>query len=148
MLKHLRTIFQEVFIEVELIDDSSALRMACTVLMFEILRADHQVHKAEQAKIYQHIQAAFGLDERDTQVLMEMAESHSENVISLHEVLRTINDEYGIPEKRELLKMLWDVAYADGVLDRHEEYAIRKLADLLHISHRDFIRTKHLAMPD
>lgn len=148
MLKHLKTIFQEVFVEVEVIEDGSALRMACAVLMFEILRADYQVHEAEQAKIRQHIQNAFALDEHDTQVLMQMAELHSENAISLHEVVRTINNEYGIKEKRELLKMLWDVAYADGELDRHEEYAIRKLADLLHISHRDFIQTKHLAMPD
>jgi len=46
-------------------------------------------------------------------------------------------------EKRvELLESLWVVAYADGELDPYEESMLRKLADLLYISHADYIRTK------
>jgi uncharacterized tellurite resistance protein B-like protein len=34
------------------------------------------------------------------------------------------------------------VAFADGHLDKHEEGIIRRVADLLHILHSDFIRCK------
>ena len=44
-----------------------------------------------------------------------------------------------------LVKMLWDVAYADGQLDPYEEHTIRKLAERLHVPHREFIMTKHEA---
>jgi uncharacterized tellurite resistance protein B-like protein len=40
------------------------------------------------------------------------------------------------------LVALWQVALADGRLDRFEEYALRKLGDLLHLSHADFIQAK------
>jgi len=42
---------------------------------------------------------------------------------------------------------LWAVAYADDELDRYEEYYMRKIADLLHVSHSDYIKTKLRVMP-
>ena len=38
--------------------------------------------------------------------------------------------------------MLWDVAYADGRIDKYEDYTIRKISDLLYIKHADFIKAK------
>lgn len=148
MIKRLKLLLQETFVEIEVVDEAGALQLACASLMFEVLRADHKVHSAELEKIGQHIRQAFGLDEKDTQVLMQLANEKSEQAISLHDVVRTINEGYAVDEKRQLLGMLWSVAYADGELDRHEEYAIRKLADLLYVPHRDFIRTKHQAEAD
>lgn len=40
------------------------------------------------------------------------------------------------------MELLWRVAFADGRLDRYEEHLIRRIADLLHLPHRDFIRAK------
>jgi uncharacterized tellurite resistance protein B-like protein len=40
---------------------------------------------------------------------------------------------------------MWRVAYADERLDKYEEHLIRKISDLIYVSHRDFIRTKHSA---
>jgi len=37
---------------------------------------------------------------------------------------------------------MWRVAYADGQLDKHEEGIIRRVADLLHIRHNEYIRCK------
>jgi len=39
------------------------------------------------------------------------------------------------------------VAYADGILDKHEEHIVRRIADLIHLRHSDFIRSK-LAIRD
>jgi len=37
---------------------------------------------------------------------------------------------------------MWRVAMADNALSRYEEHVIRKVADLLYVSHSDFIRSK------
>ena len=37
---------------------------------------------------------------------------------------------------------MWAVAHADNEVHPHEEYVIRKVADLLYVSHSDFIRGK------
>ena len=40
----------------------------------------------------------------------------------------------------QVVEMMWAVAYADGVKDANEEYLIRKVADLLHVSQAHFVR--------
>jgi uncharacterized tellurite resistance protein B-like protein len=45
-------------------------------------------------------------------------------------------------EKNNIIENLWRVAYADSYIDKYEEYYIRKIADLLHISHSNYIKAK------
>jgi uncharacterized tellurite resistance protein B-like protein len=40
---------------------------------------------------------------------------------------------------------MWELAYADAELDKYEEYVIRKVADLIYVSHSEFIRAKTVA---
>jgi uncharacterized tellurite resistance protein B-like protein len=43
-----------------------------------------------------------------------------------------------MPQERiDLIEMLWDVAYADGVLDPEEDLMIRRIAGLIYVSDRD-----------
>ena len=145
MIKAIKQYFANTFDERIYEDDQKSLRMACTVMMFEVLRSDAHVHPEEMTKISQHIQQAFDLNAEETEILMRQAQHETEHAVSLHEVVRAVNAEYGSEEKRNLVKMLWDVAYADGHLDPYEEHTIRKLADWLHVPHRVFIATKHEA---
>ena len=47
-----------------------------------------------------------------------------------------------VAEKIALVELLWRIIYIDGRLDKHEEYLVRKLATLLHLSHKDMIDAK------
>jgi len=76
---------------------------------------------------------------------MQEALYETEHAISLHDVVRAVNDAYLPEDKSDLIRMLWEVAYADGELDKYEEHTIRKLADWLYVPHREFIRMKHEA---
>ena len=145
MIKLLKQYLQNTFDETIYEDKDRTLRLACTVMMFEVLRADADEHPEEIEKIRQHAASAFELDPQDTEQLMQLARHESENAISLHEVIRAVNSAYSPEEKTRLIRMLWDVAYADGQLDKYEEHTIRKLADWLYVPHREFIRTRHAA---
>ena len=50
---------------------------------------------------------------------------------------------YNYEEKKDLIKSLWDVAFADGRIDKYEDYTIRKIADLIYVRHEDFMKAKH-----
>jgi uncharacterized tellurite resistance protein B-like protein len=45
-------------------------------------------------------------------------------------------------QKVRVIEHLWGVAFADSILDKHEEYMVRKIADLIYVSHKDFIDAK------
>ena len=46
------------------------------------------------------------------------------------------------------MEQLWRVAWADGRIDRYEEQILRRVADLIHLRHGEFIQAKHAAEPD
>jgi len=145
MIKALKQYLQNTFDDGVYEDKDRSLRLACTVMMFEVLRADAETHPDEVKKISQHVMQAFGLNQEETRRLMQEALYETEHAISLHDVVRAVNDAYLPEDKSDLIRMLWEVAYADGELDKYEEHTIRKLADWLYVPHREFIRMKHEA---
>jgi len=59
--------------------------------------------------------------------------------VSLFDYVKVLNAGLDAAGKRALMEMLWEVAYADGRIDKYEEHLLRKLADLLYIPERDYI---------
>jgi uncharacterized tellurite resistance protein B-like protein len=53
-----------------------------------------------------------------------------------------INDEFNLEQKKKLMKAMWQIAYADGQLDKYEEHYLRKISELLYIPHSQFIQQK------
>ena len=88
----------------------------------------------------------FELDPAASARLYREAERHADDATSLYEFTRLINDHFELTEKENLVELLWFVAFADGALDKYEEHLVRRVADLVHVSHGAFIRAKHRAM--
>ena len=127
-------------------DDSVSLRqLASAALLLEVSRADFDASESERISVHQHLQQAFGLSEAAIVALTEEADKRVDESTSLYEFTRIINDECGPAERVALIEQMWRVAYADGELCRYEEHLIRRVAELIYVSHGDFIRTKHAA---
>ncbi|MFT6757134.1 MAG: putative tellurite resistance protein B-like protein, partial [Chitinophagales bacterium] len=83
-----------------------------------------------------------GINTDNADKLLKIAESHSQSNTSLQPFTRLINDEFGIEQKKKLMKAMWQIAYADGKLDKYEEHYLRKISELLYIPHSQFIQQK------
>lgn len=123
-------------------DPEQAKRIAAAVLLIEMAHADHRHEAVEYAEIERQLRGHFGLDRAEARELLEAARPQAQQSVSLYRYLRTLNDGLGPEEKRQVLEMLWRVAYADKHLDAHEEHLLRELADLLYLPHSEFIRAK------
>ena len=84
----------------------------------------------------------YKIDEIEIDELILDASQSVQESTSLYGYTRIVNDEFSYDEKLNLLKNLWKIAYADGNLDKYEEHLIRKISDLIHVSHRDYINIK------
>jgi uncharacterized tellurite resistance protein B-like protein len=127
-------------------DAGDALPLAVAALLFEISRADHEIHAQEHAAMVAAVAQVCAVPTDEIEALLRSADAAVEDATSLYDFTSVINDNFSNEKKYELLLMLWRVAYADGRVDRYEEYYVRKIADLLHLSQRDFIRAKHAAL--
>ncbi|MGQ0586849.1 MAG: TerB family tellurite resistance protein [Gammaproteobacteria bacterium] len=117
-------------------------RLAAAVLLLEVARADYRHAPAERAALRAGLARDFGVPEAALDALLDQAELRAKQSVSLFDFVQTLNRTLAPEDKRGLLRLLWDVAHADGKVDAHEEHLIRRLADLLHLPHADFIRAR------
>ncbi len=150
MLSTIKKFFSDRITEAEPTEQEQqhGLQLAASVLLIEISRSDAHVSEVEEKTILAVLQKTFSLDQEESENLMSLANDKTDDATSFHEFTREINDRFSADQKINLVKLLWDVALADGEIDKYEDYYIRKITDLLYVSHSDFIRMKHKAIED
>ncbi|MGR8929551.1 MAG: tellurite resistance TerB family protein [Gammaproteobacteria bacterium] len=115
------------------------LQIACAALLIEMMHMDDQVQTEEQESIVSRLQSLFSLTEEQTTDLIELAEQQRTAATDYFQFTHLINREFTTEQKLKLIESLWRVAFADGDLSMYEEYLVRKICDLLHVSHTDFV---------
>lgn len=121
----------------------SRTNRAAAALMVEVALADHEFSEAEQAALPGLLRQYADLDAEEALELVEIAREDVDNAIALHEFTRHLNEDFTLDEKLELITVLWRMAYADQDIDKYEEHIIRRIADLLHLRHSEFMQCKH-----
>lgn len=123
--------------------DAQWIERLTALLLVEVARADAEVGSDELAAIDKAIKASSSsLSAEEVEQIIATARDDAENTVSFHEHVRQINSGFSRAQKLQLIEQMWRVAYADGDLDKYEEYTIRKMADLLFVEHAEFIRAK------
>tara|TARA_B110000459_G_C16487784_1_gene437367 strand:- start:307 stop:759 length:453 start_codon:yes stop_codon:yes gene_type:complete len=116
--------------------------LSTCIFLIEVSKSDDEYDDLEKNKIIDLLEKEFSLNADQIKLLLTLADKKNNEMISLHDFTEIINNGCSYSEKKDLIKMLWDVAYADGRIDKYEDYTIRKISDLLYIKHADFIKAK------
>ncbi len=119
-----------------------ALQLATAALLVEVSRADHEIKPEERRVINDAVGKTFHLSEQDTELIVTLAEEEAQTATSTHQFTRLIDQHFPVEQKIHIVELLWRVAFADADKDRHEEHLIRRISDLLHVPHREFIDAK------
>ena len=126
----------------ESLDREQALRLATVALLMEVARADFGTSDEERQVILRIIERYYAVSASRALEIAEAAETHANDMTSLYPMTRLITSECSLEERIEIIRLLWEVTFADGHVDKHEEHLVRKVADLLYVPHRQFIRTR------
>ena len=127
-------------------NDHDKLSMALAVLMLEVAKSDFQESDSEIQSITAWLSSQdLGLTKDDVTRLLDSARGEQARSAGLFEYTRRACERMSMEERVQLVEQLWLIAYADGVIDKYEEAAIRKASELLYVSHSDFIRVKFAA---
>jgi uncharacterized tellurite resistance protein B-like protein len=101
-----------------------------------------EVTAEERHKLEVLVRETLALDENETRELLAAAEREVESSVELFQFTRLIDEAFTPEQKAKVVERLWRIAYADQNVDRLEEHLVRKIANLLHVSHRDYIAAK------
>jgi uncharacterized tellurite resistance protein B-like protein len=118
------------------------IQTATCALFLEMARTDGEFSESEQDRVLSILKNDYDLSEEDAIALIEETNLELEQSIDLWQFTRRINQSYSQEEKIRVIRMLWQIVYADGTLDKHEHYLVRKLSTLLHLSHEELIDAK------
>ena len=144
MIKKIKDLLSNFSKEEERIEEEgiSELDKACSALLIEVAFADKVFDESEISSLTTSLKEIYNLEHETINELVSDAEKTVNESTSLYEYTRVVNDEFSYNDKLELLSRIWKLAFADGALDKYEEHLIRKISDLIHISHSDFIKIK------
>ena len=117
--------------------------LAICILMIEVSRSDDKFDDLEKNKILSILKNKYNLNETQLETVIKIANQKNDDMVSLYEWTTVINNTYQYNERVKILRSLWEVAHADNVIDKYEDYTIRKIADLIYVKHTDFIKAKH-----
>src|SRR3954470_19753643 len=113
------------------------LRMSVAILLLEAARQDDAFDAQERATIISLLTGRFGLSPQECETLLNSAEAHAAELVQLHGHTSEIAAQMTPQERIGLIEMLWEVAYADGVLDPEEDLLIRRIAGLIYVDDRE-----------
>ena len=118
------------------------LKLISLCLAFEVANADNNIDSTEKEFILKKIRDSINLDVQSEQEIFSIIEAESEKKVSFYDLIYDINNNLSRDEKVDVLKMLWEVAFADEVLDVDEEKIIRRSAEMLGIKPSIVLKTK------
>ena len=118
------------------------ITLVCAALLIEIALADKILEETELETLKKVLIRDFSVSESDIDEMITLAKDNVADATSLYEFTREINDNFEYENKCKLIESMWRIAFADGNVDKYEEHIIRKVSNLVYVSHNDFINSK------
>lgn len=121
------------------------IHMACAALLLEVAEADYEEDPNETEVVLHALKRELNLDQATVRALLDRARKETPGATDLFPYTHLLNKRCGREQKLAILTALWRVALADGELHKYEDQLLRKVTDLMHLDHADFIAAKQAA---
>jgi len=134
--------FKKKKIEEDNSQESYELELTAAVLAYEIARSDGEVSESELTVLLSEIKKIAADVGKSEDEILNIIEEYSKNSVSFYEFIEDINKDFSKEEKLSLIQFLWDIAYADAILEVNEERLVRRIADLINIKDLEVLKLK------
>ena len=134
--------FKKKKIEEDNSQESFELELTAAVLAYEIARSDGEVSESELTVLLSEIKKIAADVGKSEDEILNIIEEYSKNSVSFYEFIEDINKDFSKEEKLSLIQFLWDIAYADAILEVNEERLVRRIADLINIKDLEVLKLK------
>ena len=111
--------------------------MAAAALLVEAASLDGGIGEAELETILRLVVERFELNPEEAELLFAEAQKVQANSNQLVKFTKAVKVHYDEDERIELIEMLWEVVYADGILHEYESNLMRRIGGLIYVSDRD-----------
>ena len=118
------------------------IELTASILAYEVARSDGNISECELKLLHDEIRKICTKVGKKEEKILTIIEEYSKNSVSFYEFISDINKDYTKEDKLSLIQFLFDVAYADKILEVSEERLIRRIADLIRIKDIEVLKIK------
>lgn len=122
------------------------LHRAAAALLMEVARTDGELDENEERLLIEAVRRRWRLDDTEMSDIVAELSERVNAATDLFEFTRPLRERWDPETRVRLIYDMWAIAVADGKADVHEEQLIRRVSELLYVSHGDYIRGKLAAM--
>jgi uncharacterized tellurite resistance protein B-like protein len=123
-------------------NERHTIELATAALLIEVARVDRGATADERTAVLRAVREKFELTHEEAERLIALAEEEMKQASDYFQFTSLINRHFTQQQKQRVIELMWRVAYSDASLSAHENHLMRKVADLLHITHGDYIAAK------
>ncbi len=118
------------------------VELATAVLLVEVVRSDAGIAPSEEQAVVRAVREKFSLSDDEAQTIFRLAEEQVRTASDYYQFTSLINRHFDQKQKQHVIELMWRMAYADAELAAHENHVLRRIAELLHVTHGDYIAAK------
>lgn len=117
-------------------------RLAAAALLIHVMSIDGRETGAEQDKLHELLKRQFELDDDAASELIVAATAADREAVDLYGFTRLINRSLDEDGRKRIVRMMWEMVYADGHMNEFEDNVVWRASDLLGISQRDRVEMR------
>ncbi len=117
--------------------DAETLKLASAALLMEAACMDGHIDDEEFSTVTALLSGHFDLSEADAHELAEAGRVAVSQSVEIYGFTRTIKDSFNHDDRVRMIEMLWQVAYADGILHDYEANLVRRVSGLIYVPDRE-----------
>lgn len=126
----------------------SKLQLATAALLMRVATVHNEMSQARRAKLHAVLRSHFDLDDLATARLLEESAAVDRIAVDLYHFTRQLNQFLNDESRRRLVRLMWEVVYADGRVNELEDNIIWRVSDLLGVSTRQRVELRQQIAPD
>lgn len=128
-------------------DELDKLHLAVAALLVHAATSDGQMDGREEVVLRKLLKSHYQLEEVVCEALFTEARAREAEAVEIYSFTREVQTSLAPVERQAIIRLMWQVAVADGVIDDFEANLIWRTAELIGVSTRDrvFLRQEVLA---
>ena len=148
MFRSLKTFFSTLVEHERQSPAVSKLQLATAALLTRVATVHNEMSQARRAKLHAILRSHFDLDDPATARLLRESAAVDRTAVDLYHFTRQLNQLLNDESRRRLVRMMWEVVYADGRVNELEDNIIWRVADLLGVTTRQRVELRQQIAPD
>jgi len=126
--------------------DAPELSVACAALLVHCATADGVHSPAEDRKLRDILSRVFDLSDADADAVIETATRQQQNAVDLHRFTRVLHKHLDRDGRKRMVRLLWEMANADGKIDSDERALVSLAAQLLDVEGHDAVALRQTVL--